>query len=62
LAVFSIGTGVLLLQSPESQILSHRGGRLKSNRSKVSANAIFLAKLSNKEIYFLKNGPEAGPN
>jgi hypothetical protein len=43
----------LSLEIPESQILFHGGGDM--NRSEVSANATFLAKLSNKEIYF-KNG------
>jgi hypothetical protein len=37
------------LESPESQNLSHRGGRLKEMRSQCQCD--FLAKLSNKEIY-----------
>jgi hypothetical protein len=43
------------MESPESQIfVPQRRGSNTLNRSEVSANATFLVKLSNKEIYFLK--------
>jgi hypothetical protein len=53
LAVLCLGVGLTFSgKFRKSDFVPQRTGSHGSNRSEVSANVIFLAKLSNKGIYF----------